>query len=455
MGNCNIVEADGEGKTKTILEVKGHNLACCAPGCTRDDGGEYLTVDAAPLDRMPTDLWEWLLKEAEKVRPAPASKAGQARKFHDDFERADLHEHFEWEFASDEPFVQRDGAEYYTFLTCPVCDRELDADDIKSRRCCLIYGNYGVSFNCVWCGDAVRWPELMAAMEAKGTAEYPYFIYENDAPLESLPSYKLLEGADDPPVPEVNPVTAFFAESYEGLPVAAAKDKCPAGPGMGCLCGGQHVYPQAKVDAPVAKTAASLVAQLIALMLNDPGPIFTQFVFYRKQLWEWRGQISDDGLQKLLCNILLYERKFTKLPTLAELQSELAKAPLEEKEAVAGALKGLQAPNPGLTVDYLAQTFIRKARSRFTQINVKACFEELQGDDDVDKFYAKLRLKQSTSSLVTNLVEGSFEERVAEIRASFNPITSIAAKFRPSFKSIAEEWTGADRFIFTYGLSSS
>jgi hypothetical protein len=211
LGNCNIVEVDGEGKTKKILEVKGHHLACCAPGCTRDDGGEYVIIDDAPLDRMPTDLWEWLVREAEKVRPPAESKAGQARKFHPDFERSDLHEHFEWEFASDDPFVQRDGAEYYTFLTCPVCDRELKPEEIRSRKCCLIYGKYGISMNCVWCGESVRWPELMAAMQAKGIEQYPHFIYESDAPFESKPGFAV-EGAHQP---NVNPLQVVFPEATE------------------------------------------------------------------------------------------------------------------------------------------------------------------------------------------------------------------------------------------------
>ena len=66
LGNCNVVEVIGKdedtGKEikKKIVEIKAHNLACCAPGCTRDDGGVYKIIDDAPLGRMPTELWEWL-----------------------------------------------------------------------------------------------------------------------------------------------------------------------------------------------------------------------------------------------------------------------------------------------------------------------------------------------------------------------------------------------------------
>ncbi|PYV61780.1 MAG: hypothetical protein DMG97_42155, partial [Acidobacteria bacterium] len=48
-----------EGGEK-IVEFKGHNAACCSPGCTREDGGVYRVIDDSPIVPIADELVEWL-----------------------------------------------------------------------------------------------------------------------------------------------------------------------------------------------------------------------------------------------------------------------------------------------------------------------------------------------------------------------------------------------------------
>src|ERR1035441_1386782 len=216
LGNANVYDGEGTDKKK-IVEVKSHNTAVCAPNCVRDDGKKYVVRDEnAAFAEMTFEFYEWVVREGT-VKQVHASKTGGERKYHPDFERDDLHTHFDWEFADDEPFVQADGAEYLTFDTCPVCNRDLSGDDIKGRKCCLIYGKYAVSFNCVWCGDATRWDELMEAMEEKGYDPYPEHIFlDQDIEIMlSNPAFPV-DPADLPP----NKETAGIAEFTKIFPNA-------------------------------------------------------------------------------------------------------------------------------------------------------------------------------------------------------------------------------------------
>jgi hypothetical protein len=42
----------------TVAEFKDHRKSCCAPGCTRADGGKYIVEDDAPIAPIPQDyVW--------------------------------------------------------------------------------------------------------------------------------------------------------------------------------------------------------------------------------------------------------------------------------------------------------------------------------------------------------------------------------------------------------------
>ena len=219
LGNANVYDGEGTDKKK-IVEVKGHNTAVCAPNCVREDGKKYVVRDEnAAFAEMTFEFYEWVVREGT-VKQVHASKTGGERKYHPDFERDDLHAHFDWEFADDEPFVQSDGAEYLTFNTCPVCDRELNAEDIKGRKCCLIYGKYGVSFNCVWCGESTRWEELMEAMEEKGYERYPepIFLDQDIELMLSNPAFPV--DTDDLPETKKTAGIAEFTKIFPNAIVA-------------------------------------------------------------------------------------------------------------------------------------------------------------------------------------------------------------------------------------------
>jgi hypothetical protein len=227
LGNANVYEREEEreddpetGKKKPrkkIVEVKGNNASVCAPGCTRDDGGIYKIrpgTENLPFAKMTLEFYEWVVREGEIKKSK--SVTGGKRKYHPDFDRDDLHEHFDWTFAVDEPYVQSDGAEYLTFEACPVCDHDLDQDDVAGRKCCLIYGKYGVSFNCVWCGESTRWEELMEAMEEKGYERYPepIFLDQDIELMLSNPAFPV--ETDD--LPETVALTDIFTKATEVEP---------------------------------------------------------------------------------------------------------------------------------------------------------------------------------------------------------------------------------------------
>ena len=205
LGNNNVYEGEGKSKKK-IVEIKGHNVSVCAPGCTRDDGGVYKIVRDKPFAQMSIDLYEWLLANA--IVPVATSSTGTERKFHPDFDREEFHEHYDWEFVGD-PHTSSDGREYYTFQTCPMCGRE--CKEAARRVSCLGYGSKGVFFDCKACGEGVRFADLMAKMKADGIDDYPYFIYEDDDP--ELAFNKASFPVAEPEVEDDTPETPAVAET--------------------------------------------------------------------------------------------------------------------------------------------------------------------------------------------------------------------------------------------------
>jgi hypothetical protein len=206
LGNVNVYESEGKERKK-IVEVKCHNVAVCAPGCTRDDGGVYKIAVDAPLAPMPMELYEWLVNNV--AAPVATSSAGKHRKFHSTFEREDFHEHFGWEFVGEQPHVNPDGREYYTFAVCPMCER--DCKEAARRVSCLGYGSKGVFFDCKACGEDVRFADLMAKMKADGIDDYPYFIYEDDDP--ELAFNQASFPVAEPEVEDDTPETPAMAET--------------------------------------------------------------------------------------------------------------------------------------------------------------------------------------------------------------------------------------------------
>jgi integrative and conjugative element protein (TIGR02256 family) len=97
-----------EGKAK-IFELKGHNAACCSPGCTREDGGQYVLTKDVPLSvGLPAELIRWI----EDNSAAKVTKGKMKRKFHPGFEKQDLFDHYGWTFAGD---FWKEHAHYWIF----------------------------------------------------------------------------------------------------------------------------------------------------------------------------------------------------------------------------------------------------------------------------------------------------------------------------------------------------
>jgi putative DNA primase/helicase len=168
LGNCSVKEGE-----KKIVEVKCHNAAVCAPGCTRDDGGVYEIVLDAPIDPLPWEMVEWLERNTTSKRAVSGN--GRARKLHPDFDREALFEHYGWEFATE---FSKDGADYYVFDSCPFKGAP-HADQVRSKKTCLIIGNC-VGFDCKVCGEELGWRDLVQHMKEQGLDEFPHHIFAED-----------------------------------------------------------------------------------------------------------------------------------------------------------------------------------------------------------------------------------------------------------------------------------
>jgi hypothetical protein len=76
-----IVRKDGYA----IVELKVHHETCAAPGCIRDDGGEYVIRADSPLADFPDSLADWV----QEHTPAP-TKFTDGVPVHEDFDLDDF-----------------------------------------------------------------------------------------------------------------------------------------------------------------------------------------------------------------------------------------------------------------------------------------------------------------------------------------------------------------------------
>ena len=93
LGNYFAIVVDG----KPVVEFKGHNVAVCAPGCVRQDGGKYETELDLPITDLPFEWVAWLLRNAPPGRTTPGHAIGI--EVADDFEFDDFCNFFEIEIA--------------------------------------------------------------------------------------------------------------------------------------------------------------------------------------------------------------------------------------------------------------------------------------------------------------------------------------------------------------------
>jgi D5 N terminal like/Bifunctional DNA primase/polymerase, N-terminal len=192
LGGYCAVKQDGE----KIVEFKGHNAACCSPGCTREDGGVYRVIDDSPIVPIPDELVESLRKEAVS-KPKP-EKFRPIRQYHPDFEREDLHDHYGWSFAKD---FTKNGEDYYVFEGCPIKGGP-HKNQVESRKCCLIYGKRGIRFSCFVC-DEYDWDGLVEFMETEHDIEpYPYAIFADEAVEEEETTESIAAFLNSDPEPE-------------------------------------------------------------------------------------------------------------------------------------------------------------------------------------------------------------------------------------------------------------
>ena len=191
LGNREVKDADG----KIIFELKAHNKACCAPGCVRDDGGEYVLAVNIPLAAgLSPEHLNWI--EANSRVSVHVAAGIRKRKFHPEFDEQHLFDYYNWEFADD--FIKEDGAHYFVFRECPIKGGPHD-DQVPSKKTCLILGDT-IGFKCVVCGDSYGWKELVEHMEKEGIPPYDYMIFadqDDDLVLDGVEPCE-----DDDVVPE-------------------------------------------------------------------------------------------------------------------------------------------------------------------------------------------------------------------------------------------------------------
>lgn len=197
LGNCSV-KVDSE----KVVEMKAHSAAVCSPGCTRKDGGVYTIAKDAPIVPVPSELVFWLINKTSTARPA-SSASRKGRKFHPEFDRDELFEHYGWEFASE---FSKDGADYYVFDSCPIKGEPHD-DQVRSKKTCLIIGN-AIGFDCKVC--EVGWKELVQHMEAQGIEKFPGYIYEDEDDNILFENTDVVD-VDTPEQPKVLSVDEFMS----------------------------------------------------------------------------------------------------------------------------------------------------------------------------------------------------------------------------------------------------
>jgi len=186
LGNREVKDGD-----KPIFELKAHNKACCAPGCVRDDGGEYELEKDLPLAKLSPELIHWIDANSRVSVHTPGTRK---RKFHPDFDEQHLFEYYNWEFADD--FSKEDGAHYFVFDSCPIKGGPHD-DQVRSKKTCLILGDT-IGFKCVVCGDSYGWKELVEHMETEGIPPYDYMIFADQDDDLVLQGVEPCDDEDDP-----------------------------------------------------------------------------------------------------------------------------------------------------------------------------------------------------------------------------------------------------------------
>jgi putative DNA primase/helicase len=187
LGNREVKDPKG----KIIFELKAHNKACCAPGCVRDDGGEYVLATNRPLALgLSGEHIKWI--EANS-RVSLHATTERKRKFHPEFDEQHLFDYYNWEFADD--FVKEDGAHYFVFRECPIKGGPHD-DQVRSKKTCLILGDT-VGFKCMVCGDSYGWKELVAQMEKQGILPYDYMIFADEDDDIVLSGVESCDDSDD------------------------------------------------------------------------------------------------------------------------------------------------------------------------------------------------------------------------------------------------------------------
>src|SRR6266566_6749105 len=203
-----------EGGEK-IVEFKGHNAACCSPGCTREDGGVYRVIDDSPIVPIADELVEWLRKETVST-PKP-DKFRPIRQYHPDFEREDLHDHYGWSFAKE---FTKNGEDYYVFEDCPIKGGP-HKNQVESRKSCLIYGKRGIRFSCFVC-DEYDWDVLVEFMETEHDIEpYPYAIFadetvEEEETPESIAAFLNADPEPDAEEPKIDISDYHFRNTDTG-----------------------------------------------------------------------------------------------------------------------------------------------------------------------------------------------------------------------------------------------
>ena len=180
----------GNRIVQCVAELKANKLSCCAPGCTRADGGVYKVEDPSPIVPIPDDYLDWF----EAQDPRRALKG--SKPVDDDFDFEDFCDFYGIE-------VRGDGPKYYPAF-CPVKGDIHHTD--KGRPdlgACMLYFD----------GETLGWKDLAANCEGASMTigglikflnnqkgePYPHPIWP-ETPIESTDAFPF-EAPTDPPRP--------------------------------------------------------------------------------------------------------------------------------------------------------------------------------------------------------------------------------------------------------------
>ena len=202
----------------TVAEFKDHNKSCCAPGCTRADGGVYKVEDASLLIDIPQRYLEWFQVQDAREKPK------ELKPVHDDFDFDELMDFYGIEVLGSGPW-------YYPSF-CPIKDDIHTNDGKPDLHACSFYFD----------GDYLGWKSLAQSCEGASMSIGAVIKFLNQQKGEPYLGPIWTDREEYEEVDE----SQFAPDLDDPVPAPKPREKCYT---PGCKCGLEHVYPQSNVSA--------------------------------------------------------------------------------------------------------------------------------------------------------------------------------------------------------------